>query len=552
MLGSILWNSGALSPAFYNVIEDVRDEGTLASSTVGAAALVAAAAHTPVVLAGDRQLGFLGDFYFRFHITTPILDLGNLVSDQTQEVTLWNAYRRAWILDSITLENAEGIEITGQPDPPLQYAPNQERTYELGISSDGPSTIAASITWVFSNGVGVEMLVSGLRIVPWNWAPDWEAGMLERLQWYTDVLPAARGEEQRRSLRIEPRQMLEFTPLVSGVDRRIMETTLWGWGANVWAVPLWFDGQELAATLASGATVIPLDPAMRGYEVGGLVMLTNGDPRTYEMIEIAALGSSITLERATQQTWGPGTRVYPARAAVIENEAQVTRFTGNDVAIRVQWRMVDPTPWEAEATPTYRSLPVLEHRPNWIEDPSLSFDRKTSVFDSGTGKVTVYDNADMPLTSQRMRYTLTSRAEINTWKKRLWALRGKQCPIWIPTWSDDLTVTALIASGATQIDVEWIGYTKYLSEKPNRRDIRIELNNGTIFYRHIESASEISATVERLTIDTALGVTVNIADVALVSFMGASRSDSDQHEFAYFTGDSADTAFTARGFRNEL
>src|SRR5262245_35910093 len=127
----------------------------------------------------------------------------------------------------------------------------------------------------------MELEIGGSRIVPWNWQPDWSMGMLERLQWYTDVLQAARGEEQRRSLRIEPRQFLEFSCMASGTDRRVMESALWNWGGRAWAVPLWFDGQELASTLAIGATSIPLSSAQRGYQVGGLVMLTNGDPENY-------------------------------------------------------------------------------------------------------------------------------------------------------------------------------------------------------------------------------------------------------------------------------
>lgn len=549
MLDAILWNTGSLSPAFYNVIEDVRDEASLSDDLVGARAAIEAGTHTQVYLPGNLLLGFLGDFYYRFHISSLVLDLGNLVSAQTADVTVWNAHRRAWILNSLTLENAEGVEITGQPDPPLQYAPLQERTYQLGVSTDGPASINATITWDFSNGEDIELLVTGSRIVPWNWQPDWSAGMLERLQWYTDVLPAARGEEQRRSMRIEPRQYLEFTSMLTGTDRRIMESSLWSWGARTWAVPLWFDGQELASSLPSGATVIPLNPAQRGYAVGDLALLTNGDPQTYEVVEIEALGSSITLARPTQQTWGAGTRVYPARAAMIENQVNVERFTGQDGGLRLQWRMVDPMPWAAAASPTYRGLPVFEHSPNWIQDPTLAFERKLSVLDAGTGLVEVTDEAEMPLTVQRMRYTLTSRAEIDTWKKRLWALRGKQGAIWVPTWADDLTVVATVSDVATNIDVAWTGYVQYLAQDLNRRDIRIELRNGTIFYRRITGSTEVSATVERLSIDAALGEIVQPGDVALVSFMGQSRSDSDQHEIAYFTGEAAETAFSARTYR---
>lgn len=550
MLGAILWDTGPLGDvAAFNLIEDAREEGALAGSLVGAAAAVEAGMHEPEILTGNLLEGFLGDLYHRFHVAPRAIALGNVVTQQVQPVVVWNAYRRAHILTSIGLDNAEGIDVSGTPSPPVQFAPGQERAYDVEIAADGPAVIAATITLNFSNGESMEIEVGGTRIVIWNWQPNWAAGMIERLQWYTDVMQAARGEEQRRALRLDPRQYLEFSCAATGIDRRLMESALYNWGARTWAVPLWFDGQDLAATLPSGSTEIPLNPAGRSYRAGDLVLLTNGDPETGEAVEIDSVGATITLARATQLTWPVGTRVYPARAAVIENLATVSRFTGQASDLRLQWRMTKPMSWTAEATPTYRGLPVLEQKPNWTEDPTLGFERKLSILDAGTGRVEVTDETGLPLGAQHMRYTLPSRAAIDAWKKRLWALRGKQGPIWVPTWADDLTIVATIGDSSTSIDVAWAGYVKYISQDPNRRDIRIELHDGTIFYRRIQSSMEVSSTVERLTINTALGQTVQPEEVALVSFMAQSRSDSDQHELAYFTGEAADTTFTARAYR---
>jgi hypothetical protein len=113
-------------------------------------------------------------------------------------------------------------------------------------------------------------------------------------------------------------------------------------------------------------------------------------------------------------------------------------------------------------------------------------------------------------------------------------------------------VVASISAVDTTIDVEWCGYTDNLLGDPNRKDIRIELANGTVLYRRITASSEISATVERLTIDAALGVAVTPADVVLVSFITLMRQESDAAEFSYWTGDVAETALSLKGFRHEL
>lgn len=552
MLDAIQWDSGALSPAFYNLITWSPTTGSLVSSQVTGQSVAEAGMHTPEGFVGNQLFGWLGDFYYRIHITTLSLDLGNLVSDQTEQVTLWNAHRRAWMLIGITEDNADGITISGQPVPPLQYAPLQERTYTLGISTDGPATIDATLTWEFSSGEDIALAITGNRIVAWSWAPNWADGMLERLEWRTDVLTAYRGGEQRRALRLDPRQGLEFSVIAQGADRRFMEAVLWNWGARIYAVPLWFDGQELAGTLSAGATSIPLPTTQRGYTVGGLVMLLGEDPRTYEVLEVASIGASIGLARPTQQTWVAGTRVYPTRAARITNEATLPRFTGEAASLKLQFEMTDYMPWAAAASPTYRGYPVFEQKPDWSEDPSLIYGRKLNVMDSGSGRVLVEDQAQMPLTTQRMRYTMISRADVDAWKQRIYALRGKLGGIWVPTWASDLTVAANIGDSVTNIDIDWIGYGRYYGTDPNRRDIRIEIADGTIFYRRITGAAELSSTVERLSIDSALGVAVAAADVRLVSFMAMSRSDSDTAEIAWFTGEVAETVFSARGFRNDV
>lgn len=392
----------------------------------------------------------------------------------------------------------------------------------------------------------------------WNWRPNWSRGVIERLQWFTNVLQAGRGEEQRRALRLDPRQLVEFTVTTSGQQRRIMEnqfTARGSAGISSWVIPLWFDGHSLTSTLSSGASSIPLSPAQRGYEIGDYVLLTNGDPDHFELGYVSALGASIGLYAPTTETWPAGTMVYPARLARLETASPLERFTGRDATIRTIWRMENPKTWAAaESLPSYSGATVFEQRPNWVQDPTLALDTKLAVLDSGTGRVSSFDEAGIPLPLQRMGFTLTNRAEIDAWKRRLWALRGKQAPIWMPTWADDVTVVAPVAADDTSIDVERFGYTAFSApaDSVNREVLRVELLNGTVLYLRIDSADEPVDDMERLHFADPIGTAFEPADVALVSFMMLARSDSDQHELEYFTGAAARTVFAAKGFRHVL
>ena len=338
--------------------------------------------------------------------------------------------------------------------------------------------------------------------------------------------------------------------LVVGDERRQMEALLWNWGAKAFAVPLWFDGLQLAAPLAAGSTSIPVDPAGRQFAAGDLVLIAGEASRDCELVQVDSVGAEVQLAAATASDWPIGTRIYPARVARLDGEAALPRFTGSAATARLVFEMLAPSAWAADAgTTTYRGRPVLEHGPNWVEAPELSLQRKGELLDAGIGVVAFEDEAETPIPSQGGRWLLTSRAEVNAWRSRLFALRGKQGSLWVPSWADDLRVVADVTSGATTLDIGWIGYTQQLLGDPSRRDIRIELRDGTVFYRRITGATVLDADTERLSIDTALGVAVPKASIALVSWLTLMRNASDSAEFAWFTGDAAETSATFTGFR---
>lgn len=550
---SILWNHSP-PPGFGVAGTFDASRSAAMSARPARSALTFGWQPTSASYAGDLQPMFGGDFYERWHFSALEFDFGNLIGEQSRSLTVWNAHRRARILESITLTPGQGITIGGQPPAPLQFAPQQLRAYEIVVSIDGPPTIDATILFDFDEGQLVPVAVSGSRVTAWTWRPDWGSGMLERIEWMTDVIQAYRGEEQSRSLRLDPRQQLEFGVLADGAERRHLESVLWNWGARVWAVPLWYDGVEMAALLPAGSTSIPVSTATRGFSAGGLALILGQTSRDYEVIEVDVVNpSEIVLARPTTSAWPVGSMLCPARAARIEGSPVAARFTGRASDMRLRFEMVDPVAYTADAgATTYRGYPVLTDRPDWSEEPALTFERKLFEFDPGTGAFAVEDEAQMPLTQQSMRWLFVERAEVDRRRKLLHALRGKQGRIWVPTWTDDLIVTASIGNAALAIDVEWCGYSLYLAGDVQRRDIRIETTSGLVLYRRITSSSEINPTTERLIIDTALGVDLDPIDIVQVSFLSLCRQASDAAEFGWFTGASAMSSTTMKAIRHDV
>ena len=109
----------------------------------------------------------------------------------------------------------------------------------------------------------------------------------------------------------------------------------------------------------------------------------------------------------------------------------------------------------------------------------------------------------------------------------------------------DLTFVAL---SSVYLDVVNIDYTTLYNQSINRRDIRIEMTNGNIYYRRIVASAVISNSVERLTLNN----TLPSSDIEKISFMMFGRLDTDAIELAWSYGDYVDVKLNFRSVNNDV
>lgn len=502
--------------------------------------------------AGDLVKAFSGDFYGRVHYSFTRYDFGNVVGLQTKSLSVWNAFLRAEKLEAINPDNDDGVDLLGGPILPSYFPALGEAIYTFEVTQEGPANIAATYAFDWDTAdTTVELF--GVRITAWSFEPDWSSGIVERVEWLTNVIQSYDAREQRRALRLAPRKAYEFDAFLIGDARRLAESNAWGWGARVWALPVWNDGGDLADPLPAGSTVVPLPTTGRDYVIGGLAIML-ADAFNAETVEIVGItADSLTLSRPTGREWPRTTRVYPARSARLSQTAKFERFTGDASSVRMAFQLDESVDFTADdGVTSYRGLPVLTRVPNWSGGLDVDLQRKLAEFDSMTGRRAVDDEAGVPLPTYRMRFTLTSKAEQAEMRALLYALKGRQGGVWVPTWTLDLRVVEVIDLAAMAIDVAFGGYARQVAAGTGRRDLRIELANGSVYFRRILSASQLPNGNERLVIDAAFGVTIAPDQVAAVSFMALCRLESDTAELAHWTGEVADLALTFRGFNHDL
>lgn len=506
----------------------------------------------PRTITGFKCSAYVDDFYYRTHVVPQSIDAGNVVTTKNITVRVWNAHLTSKTLSAINIVNDDGINVSGAVAP-TTYTPLMEQAYTISIGNIGPSQIRASIAFDFASaGDDRSIPITGSRVTAWTYRPDWSRGFLERLEWLTDVLTSYDGTEQRVALRQTPRRSFEFEFTADTAKaRRKLEALLWSWGALTWACPVWTDGSRLSSGLAAGSSSIAIATTNLDYYAGGLAMILT-DSDTFEIVEIQALSSgSLTLARPTDKTWPSSAYIYPVRVGYLEEKQRLSRFNGDIATGIVRFSLIDTTTHPAASETTYRSYPVLELPPVWSRDLTTDYVRKLEAIDFGTGKFSQEDEAGIPFTIQSHHWTLTTKALVDSFRSFLFSRKGKARALWVPSFMPDLNVAAQITSVATTIDVEHCFYTQYVRPaNENRQDIRIKLRNGSIYYRRITGSSEVSSTVERLTIDSALGVTVNPEDIEIVSFMAFGRLDSDSVELSWWTDSVAEVTANFRSCRN--
>lgn len=503
-------------------------QAQIAVSPQGAAITAWPVSAAPRALTGARARSYFDDYYNRIHVTPTALVLGNLANAQVRSVRVWNAYLASSVtLTAATLSDPSGIDITLPGALPLSFAPLQERVFDVRVDTVGAPVIDVQWTLTFTTLGDRVVTITGNRLQAWALPPDWGQSVDEEIAWLTDVQQSVDGSETRIPLRGAPRRTWEFGVIEGRTERRILEHTLYDWTARTWALPMWTDVSWLAAPVALGAITLPVDPTDLDYRAGGLVMLWSG-VQQYELVEVDTLAvGQINLVRPTQQAWPAGTRAYPVRTAYLTDAPAIARKNDRVITTRARFASAEPCDWPAVAPAAmYLGYPVLEDRPHERDDPTLSMGRQIVITDGDVGLVDIDDISNRPWPLQSHAWLLQGRRDRAAHRSLLAWLQGRAQVLWLPSWADD--VELLEPAAGTTLTVAWASISRSLRAQAGRRQLRIELRNGTVLYRQVTSAAELDAARETLVITPTLGMTIDPLQVLQISWMTLSRLASDR------------------------
>lgn len=498
-----------------------------------------------------KTKSYFDDYYNRIHIRPSTLELGNVASEQVSRVDIWNAYLVPKVLQSID-GLQEGIGVSGQDNSPVGFTPLQERSWNVSILPDGPSTIDANVIWQFGTDQAL-LHITGTRIVAFGWLVDWSKPVSESLQWLTDILQSQTGYEQRRSLRLTPRISYEAELLVYNSERQYFELAMIGWGAKTFALPIWNQQQWLKTAHSIGSLIVYCDTTNRNFRANRLAILRGQNAFDNETIEIeSVLADRLILKRPLQKNWAKGTCLSPAVTAQMTSQPNLIKRTDRMMRTSVAFIVTEALD-HPKALPTtiYRNYPILEQKPNEQNDLTHSYERLLAQLDNKTGFSLQKDLAQATFSLYQYDWMTYGRVQQANLRALFYALRGSQKAIWLPTFSNDLTVKAVISASSQSFDIQWCGYTRFAQKQLGRQDVQITLRNKTVLYRRITSATEVNSTTERLGVDQAFTNQINVKDILNISFISLCRLSNDTLTFEHINDSDgiAKASVTWRGVR---
>lgn len=369
--------------------------------------------------------------------------------------------------------------------------------------------------------------------------PNWAGGIIERLEWNTDVLSSETGAEQRRKLRHVPRRSFEGSFNAFGNNRNLIDSYIAGVGANNGLIPVWHDETRITSKAVAGSVDLFGDFRWRDFGVNDLVIIRRGDTFDYELNIVAELNAySMVLATGLQVDTSRDSTVTPIRVGQVRDQV-----TGSMLTDRVQqYGLRFYVTGEPVLTPSWGDLPfytrtnipILTLQPNYKEDIALTFDRNLYPWDNEIGNVYTADPGNWVSTSQKFSYHIQGRSDLWRFKQMLYKMSGRWREFHIPTGHDDIALSREVSSSQGALIAYRSGYSQYnLNNQNTRRDILIELWDGTLMPNTIISSRVVGDEEWLFLSETTPAIPKEL--VKRISYMPRGRLDIDGIEIQRLT-----------------
>jgi len=360
----------------------------------------------------------------------------------------------------------------------------------------------------------------------------------ETLEWLTNVIMPTDGigSEQRISIRPIPRQSFTYSiPLLTEKEQSRFDAFMFGYQKTTCDLPIWTEKVAHSATITAGAMSITVDTTNADFRDSGYAIIWKSLTECEKVSVSSVADGALTLSAAVASTYTGDKFIMPCRTAQIKDVVKRTNTDANYSIAQVTFAVKDNvlltgyTPDETYTAVDSGSseLPVVTTGSViGIQDKEYTSDSDSVVQDYGTGDFDYFSNSEFNLIGQNWTFYNDTKAKCWDFRLFLHSLKGRQGTCWIPTYKNDLTQVETIGAADVVFSVENIGLTDNMGLNDLRTHLAFVFTDGTIICREIEGIEENISGYDEITIDSALGLEVEVGDCK-ICFLDLSRQASD-------------------------
>lgn len=502
---------------------------------------VPVATSLPDASSGKLLRGFMDWFYFRIWMIPKVLDAQNPQIGSPIPFRIWNSFLTANELQGLTTSGAEGLDIDIAETDVLQKL--EMRTVNIVIGEDAPYQIDATFNFDFEfGGSALRFLAQLADILP----IEANAGIVERFEWLTDILPSYDGSEQRIALRGRPRRAFVVSlTLENEADRKALYDKLYATIAQSVIVPAYQYQSQLKVSTVIGDNKIYCNTKRADLREGESVILVARDGTFFyykildvfeDYVTITTAFSQVIEKRGAKVVGGFTGRMPDNSGLAMNANGGSAQLTITIIDSREQIAVPD----YPVALPMLSGVPLLLRRPLADGEAPESFAAGLEVIDNDTGKPAQYTAWDQRYISGERKYLINGlfyKDEMQFWRSFLDYCRGRQRAFLAPTWRADLVQVDGSATLVSEIEVQGSSYSSLYFGSPTYRHLLFETQLGLIPVTVVDAVNNgVSTTIY---FDAPVDVDLTGAVISRISYLMLCRLGSDTvaltHENTYST-----------------
>lgn len=367
--------------------------------------------------------------------------------------------------------------------------------------------------------------------------PVWP--VVEKFTWKTSIKKGYAGTEQRMALRNEPFYSVNYNMPIRDEDQRHHALyTFFRRIGTQFNYPLFHYATAIGAPSSMGSGSIFFDDSVGNFRDGEGAFIFNSDLSIAELVTLGTITGSgaatITDAEGLPINVTTDLQIAPAPLMRVNDNLSLsmTRFFGNmTIDFAAVPKRAVKRPFQSATLDTFDGLPLLTDAYLTGGGASEAVDYDQITHDTGLSVPNDQRRWHEPQVTMSRQYLL-DRSDLDFWRQFMHETKGRQKPFLIPSWRDDVQLSATPSLSASTLSTGDTYVSDYMKSLGNRY-LQITTANG-IVYRKVKDVLLNFDNTVTLYLETPLGGSVGDNVISNISIMNKVRLATEEMTFTHY------------------